>query len=264
MNLNILWPILGTSFIFLMTTLGSAMVFFFRREIKEDIQRIFLGFAAGVMIAASVFGLLVPAIEDLEARGIISWIPVSIGFLGGVFTILILDKIIPYLHPVENKTEGIPSNLKRTSLLITAVTIHNIPEGIAVGLSFALASQNSNDPSFLASAIGLALGIGIQNFPEGAAVSLPLRREGFGTFKAFIYGSLSGIVEPIFGILTVFITSSLGSLMPWLLSFSAGAMMYVVVEELIPEANFSKHSDSGTLSVMFGFVLMMILDIALG
>ncbi|NME35259.1 ZIP family metal transporter [Fusobacterium sp. FSA-380-WT-3A] len=261
---EIYWTFLGTTFIFLMTTLGSSMVFFFKKEIKDNVQRIFLGFAAGIMISASMFGLLTPAIEQAEVLGMIGWVPAATGFLGGVFFILLLDKLIPHLHSGKNKIEGVNTNFKRTSLLMTAVTLHNIPEGIAIGLSFALASQNSYEPSYLASAMGLALGIGIQNFPEGAAVSLPLRREGFSTTKAFILGSLSGIVEPIFGVMTVFISASLENFMPWLLSFSAGAMMYVVVEELIPEANLGEHSDTGTLSVMVGFALMMILDVALG
>lgn len=254
----------GTIFIFIMTTLGSATVFLFKKEISPNIQKIFLGFAAGIMVAASVFGLIIPSLEESKKLGFIEWVPTSIGFLFGVFIILILDKIIPHLHPSTNRIEGVSSSLKRTSLLITAVTLHNIPEGIAVGLSFALAAQNLNNPSLLASAFGLAIGIGIQNFPEGAAVSLPLRREGLSHFKAFLFGSLSGIVEPIFGMLVVFLTTDAHLLMPWLLSASAGAMMYVVVEELIPEAHLGNDSDVGTISFLLGFVIMMILDVALG
>lgn len=254
----------GLSFIFVMTTLGAATVFLFKDEISNTIQTIFLGFAAGIMIAASIFGLILPSLETSNPFGFPSWVPTSIGFLTGVFIIFILDKIVPHLHPNINKKEGISSSMKRTSLLITAVTLHNIPEGMAVGLSFSLAAQNPNNPILLTSAIGLAIGIGIQNFPEGAAVSLPLRREGLSSKKSFILGSLSGIVEPIFGMITVFVTSNSIAIMPWLLSAAAGAMMYVVIEELIPEAHLGEGSDLGTISVLIGFVLMMILDVALG
>lgn len=260
----IVWAAAGTGFTFLMTTLGAAIVFFFRKEFNPKIQRIFLGFAAGVMIAASVWSLLIPAIEEAEAMGSIGWIPAGLGFvLGGVF-LLLMDTFLPHLHPGMRDPEGMSSSLRRTTLLVSAVTLHNIPEGMAVGLSFALAAQHSNDPTMYASAFALALGIGIQNFPEGAAISLPLRQEGMKPWKAFIYGSLSGIVEPIFGVLTVLIAGQIQPLMPWLLSFAAGAMIYVVVEELIPEAHLGEHSNSGTMGVMAGFLIMMILDVALG
>ena len=253
----------GTGFTFLMTTLGAAVVFFFRGKIHEGIQHIFLGFAAGVMIAASVWSLLIPAIEDTEARGGIGWIPAAGGFVLGALFLLLLDSLIPHLHLGENQPEGMSSSLKRTTLLVFAVTLHNIPEGMAVGLAFALAAQNSVSGS-LSAAVALAIGIGIQNFPEGAAISLPLRQEGMKAGKAFVGGTLSGIVEPVFGILTVLIAGGVAPLMPWLLSFAAGAMIYVVVEELIPEANQGKHSNLGTLGVMAGFLIMMILDVALG
>ncbi|MDR1832026.1 MAG: ZIP family metal transporter [Fusobacteriaceae bacterium] len=260
---SFLWTLGGTGFIFLMTSLGSAVVFFFRKEVNRGIQTIFLGFAAGIMIAASVFGLLIPAIEESANWGKYSFIPAALGFLLGVGFLLILDGIIPHLHPATNTREGPSSSMKRTTLLVSAVTIHNIPEGMAVGLSFALAAQHSGDASLYSSAIALALGVGIQNFPEGAAVSLPLRKEGFTAWKAFLIGCLSGVTEPLFGILVASLSGVIGPVMPWLLSFSAGAMLYVVVEELIPEAHLTEHTHAGTLSVMLGFVVMMILDVAL-
>ncbi len=261
---SVLWAMGGTGFTFLMTTLGAAMVFFFRNEIKDNMQRVFLGFASGVMIAASVWSLLIPAIDQAQAMGQAGWLPAGGGFvLGGVF-LMLLDSLLPHLHPGSNEPEGLNSSLKRTILLVFAVTLHNIPEGMAVGLSFALAAQMGGEPAIYMSAVALAIGIGIQNFPEGAAISLPLRKEGVGTARAFVYGSLSGIVEPIFGVLTVLVAGSIQPLMPWLLSFAAGAMIYVVVEELIPEAHLGEHSHFGTLGVMVGFLVMMILDVALG
>lgn len=229
-----------------------------------SVTRIFLGFAAGVMIAASVWSLLIPAIEEAELQGKIGWIPAASGFvLGGLF-LLLLDTLLPHLHPGSSAPEGMASPLKRTTMLIFAVTLHNIPEGMAVGLSFALAAQHGNDPGMFASAMALAIGIGIQNFPEGAAVSLPLRQEGVGVTKSFLYGSLSGAVEPVFGVLTVLAAGMIAPLMPLLLSFAAGAMIYVVVEELIPEAHLGEHSHPGTIGVMAGFLIMMVLDVALG
>ncbi|WP_333646886.1 ZIP family metal transporter [Lacrimispora sp.] len=265
----ILWAAGGTGFTFLMTTLGAALVFFFQNEVGQSIQKIFLGFAAGVMIAASVWSLLIPAIEEAEAMGQIGWIPAAGGFILGVAFLIILDSLLPHLHPDmsqtrNNEAEGISSTWKRTTLLVMAVTLHNIPEGMAVGLAFALAAQQGGDSSGLSAAIALAIGIGIQNFPEGAAISLPLRQEGLSSGKAFFRGSMSGLVEPVFGILTVIIAGSVVPLMPWLLSFAAGAMIYVVVEELIPEAHLGEHSNAGTLGVMAGFLIMMILDVALG
>jgi len=260
----ILWAAGGTGFTFLMTTLGAALVFLFRKQVNAGIQRVLLGFAAGVMIAASVWSLLIPAIEETESAGGIGWIPAAGGFVLGIIFLMGLDYLLPHLHPAAKQPEGMPSSLKRTTLLVLAVTLHNIPEGMAVGLSFALAAQHGNDPALYASAMALAIGIGIQNFPEGAAISLPLRQEGLSSGKAFIYGSMSGIVEPIFGILVVLAAGAIQPLMPWLLSFAAGAMMYVVVEELIPEAHLGEHSNIGTLGVMGGFLIMMVLDVALG
>lgn len=261
---SLLWTAGGTGFIFFMTCLGAAMVFFFRNQTGKVVQTVFLGFAAGIMIAASVFGLLVPAIETAEASGVIGWIPAALGFLLGVFFLLALDHVIPHLHPGTNIQEGPSTSMKRTTLLVSAVTLHNIPEGMAVGLSFALAAQHQGDPAMYASAVALALGIGIQNFPEGAAISLPLRQEGLKTGKSFLLGCLSGVTEPLFGLLMVALAGFIEPVMPWILAFAAGAMFYVVVEELIPEAHLGEHSNLGTMAVMGGFVVMMALDVALG
>ncbi len=258
------WAAAGTLFTFLMTTLGASTVLFLRKQTNQTVQRIFLGFAAGVMIAASIWSLLIPAIQETESQGKTGWIPAAGGFLLGVAFLMLLDYLLPHLHPGSSKPEGIPTSMKRTTLLVSAVTLHNIPEGMAVGLSFALAAPYGVDSAQFTAAVALAVGIGIQNFPEGAAIALPLRQEGTSRAKAFFYGSLSGIVEPIFGILTVLAVGVIGPAMPWLLSFAAGAMMYVVVEELIPEAHLGQHSNTGTLGVMAGFLIMMILDVALG
>ncbi|MDR2417856.1 MAG: ZIP family metal transporter [Treponema sp.] len=247
-----------------MTCLGSAVVFFFHKQASRTIQTLFLGFAAGIMVSASVFGLLVPAIEEAEANGLLGWVPAAGGFVLGVLFLLGLDRLIPHLHLSTNTREGVSSSMKRTTLLVSAVTLHNVPEGMAVGLSFALAAQHGGEDALYASAVALALGVGIQNFPEGAAISLPLRREGMKTERAFLLGCLSGVTEPVCGLLMVFIAAFTAPVMPWLLAFAAGAMLYVVVEELIPEAHLGEHSNLGTLAVMAGFVVMMILDVALG
>ena len=259
----ILLAFIGTMITFLATVIGSAFVFFFRNGISPFYQRICLGFAAGVMIAASVWSLLIPAIEMAEEQGKIGWIPAAGGFiLGGLF-LYILDKMLPHLHLMSGLTEGPSTELKKSTLLFLAVTLHNIPEGLAVGLSFALAAREGGSLS-LSAALVLAIGIGLQNLPEGAAISLPLRKQGVSSQKAFAFGALSGIVEPIAGVLGAILVGSIISIMPWFLAFAAGAMIYVVVEELIPEAQLGEHSDSGTLGVMIGFLIMMILDIALG
>ena len=263
MHTAVLWAAAGTGFTFLMTTLGAGLVFFFRKQFSAGLQRVFLGFAAGVMIAAAVWSLLIPAIDQAEAAGLLGWVPAAGGFLLGVGFLIAMDSLLPHLHIGAKQPEGLSAPWKRTTLLFTAVTLHNIPEGMAVGLSFALAAQGGQAAGYTA-AMALALGIGIQNFPEGAAISLPLRQEGKSVGRAFWMGSLSGVVEPIFGVLTVLIAGSIQPLMPWLLSFAAGAMLYVVVEELIPEAHLGEHSHVGTLGVIFGFVVMMILDVALG
>ena len=254
---SILWAAVGTGFTFLMTATGAAMVFLFRARLNAAVQRIFLGFAAGVMIAASVWSLLIPAIEEAEAAGTPGWLPAVGGFVLGVGFLLLLDGLLPHLHAGARSPEGIHASWRRSTLLVLAVTLHNIPEGMAVGLSFALAAQHAGEGAALSSALALALGIGIQN-------SLPLRQEGLSRLRSFLYGAASGVVEPIFGVLVVLAAGGIQPLMPWLLSFAAGAMMYVVVEELIPEAHLGEHSNTGTLGVMAGFVVMMVLDVALG
>lgn len=258
----VILALIGTGFTFLATALGAAVVFFFRGEIKPSVQRVLLGFAAGVMIAASIWSLLIPAIEMAEEQGGVGWIPAAGGFiLGGLF-LLILDNLLPHIHPSSKLPEGLPSSMKRTTMLVLAVTLHNIPEGLAVGLAFGLAAKGGTTVT-LASAIVLAIGMALQNFPEGAAISLPLKKEGVSNFKAFVYGALSGIVEPIAGVIGVLLVGSIVGIMPWFLSFAAGAMIYVVVEELIPEAHLGEHSHSGTAGVMLGFLIMMVLDVAL-
>lgn len=263
---TLLWAAAGTGFTCLMTALGAATVFFFRKTIDPRIQRVALGFAAGVMIAASVWSLLIPAIEEAEAAGQPGWLPALGGFALGVGFLMLLDMLLPHLHPGSAEAEGVPSSWRRTTLLVLAVTLHNIPEGMAVGLSFARAAAHGADggAALYAGAIALAIGMGIQNFPEGAAISLPLRQEGLRAGRAFLYGAASGIVEPVFGILVVLIAPVILPVMPWMLSFAAGAMMYVVVEELIPEAHLGEHSHAGTLGAMAGFAAMMVLDVALG
>lgn len=251
-------------FPFLMTSLGSALVFFFRKQASVRAQRMFLGFAAGVMIAASIWSLLNPAIEQAEAAGGVGWIPAAGGFVLGVAFLIALDVILPHLHRNAKQPEGLHTSWRRTTLLLLSVTLHNIPEGMAVGLAFAVAAQNGGEAGALSAAAALAIGMGIQNFPEGAAISLPLRQEGMSRWGAFLRGCLSGIVEPIFGILMVLAAPAIGHLMPWFLSFAAGAMLYVVVEELIPEARLGDHSNAASVSVLAGFLLMMILDVALG
>lgn len=265
MSQAVIWAALGTGFTFLMTALGAAVVFFFKGTMHENVQRVFLGFAAGVMIAASVWSLLIPAITRAEEQNIaVEWIPAAVGFvLGGLF-LLVLDKLMPHLHIGTEKPEGRPSSMKRVTLLVAAVTLHNIPEGMATGLAFAMAAQNPDEKGLYAAAFALAVGIGIQNFPEGAAISLPLRKEGVSRSKAFLWGAGSGLVEPVFGVATTLAASWIEPFMPWLLAFAAGAMVFVVVEELIPEAKFKTDSNVGTLGFMGGFLIMMILDVALG
>lgn len=255
--------ILGILFIFLTTTLGASLVFFFRNKISPNINRLFLGFAAGIMIAASIWSLLIPAIDGAEAQNIPGYIPAGIGFFAGGLFLLLIDKLLPHIHPQSNVQEGVKSKFKRTTMLVLAVTLHNIPEGLAVGLSFGLALQ-TKDPALLTAAIGLAVGIGLQNFPEGAAISLPLKNENISNRKAFLLGAFSGIVEPIAALVGILLATTLPVVMPWFLAFAAGAMIYVVVEELIPEAQLDSHSHIGTIAVMIGFVIMMVLDVALG
>ena len=254
--------LLGTTFTFAATTLGAASVFLFRSEIPQRIQRIFLGFAAGVMIAASVWSLLIPAMEMAAEQNMQhSWFPAAGGFvLGGLF-LMLLDRILPHLHPGSLEPEGMKSSFARTTMLVLAVTLHNIPEGLAVGLAFGLAGEST--AVTLSGALALSIGMALQNFPEGAAISLPLKKEGLSNNRSFLLGALSGVVEPIAGVTGVLIAGSITGIMPWFLAFAAGAMIYVVVEELIPEAHLGEHSHTGTLSVMAGFLVMMILDVAL-
>ena len=245
------WAALGTGFTFLMTTLGAATVFFFSGEPRPKFQKAMLGFAAGVMTAASVWSLLLPAIEQAQAEGRTpSWLPAAAGMLLGVVFLAALDSLLPRLRRMPRE------DWRQNTLLMTAITLHNVPEGMAVGLAFALAAEGEG----LAGAAALAMGIGIQNFPEGAAISLPLRQEGFSRSRAFWGGTLSGSVEPVFGVLVVLAAGAVHPLMPWLLSFAAGAMLYVVVEELVPQA----HSRAGTCGFVGGFLVMMVLDVALG
>ncbi len=254
---------LGLMIPFLGTALGSAMVFFMRKEMNRKIEKLLLGFAAGVMIAASVWSLLIPAIDMAQEQGKVAWIPAAVGFLGGMAFLLVLDSLIPHLHLESAKPEGIESNLKKTTMLVLAVTLHNIPEGMSVGVSFAGAMIGDTGIT-MAGAFALAIGIAIQNFPEGAIISMPLRSEGTSRMRSFVYGALSGIVEPIGALITILLAKQIVPALPFLLAFAAGAMIYVVVEELIPESQAGEHSNIGTIGVAVGFVLMMILDVALG
>ena len=258
--MDIFW---GLAIPFLGTTLGSAMVFFMKNKINNKIEKLLLGFASGVMIAASIWSLIMPSIDMAEEQGVISWIPATIGFLLGIFFLLILDSIIPHLHLNSNEPEGMKAKIKKTTMMVLAVTLHNIPEGMAVGVVFA-GAISGNTGITIAGAFALAIGIAIQNFPEGAIVSMPLKSEGMSKLKAFWYGTLSGIVEPIGAVLTMLLTNLVVPVLPYFLSFAAGAMIYVVVEELIPESQIGEHSNIGTIGVAIGFVIMMILDVALG
>ena len=248
---------------FLGTTLGSGMVFLMKNKINKKIEKLLLGFASGVMISASIWSLIIPALDMAEEQGVITWVPATIGFLLGICFLLVLDSIIPHLHLNTDKPEGLKSKIQKTTMMVLAVTLHNIPEGMAVGVVFAGAlAQNTGIT--MAGAIALAIGIAIQNFPEGAIISMPLKSEGMSKLKAFLYGTLSGIVEPIGAILTICLTNLVVPILPYLLSFAAGAMIYVVVEELIPESQTGEHSNIGTIGVAIGFVIMMILDVTLG
>ncbi len=254
--------ILGILIPFAGTALGAAMVFILKKEISESLQKILTGFAAGVMVAASFWSLLQPALESSEHLGILAFLPAAVGFLVGVGFLLLLDEVTPHMH-FNHQDEGPKTGLKRTTKLILAVTLHNIPEGMAVGVVYA-GFRSGNAGITSAGALALALGIAIQNFPEGAIVSMPLRAEGMDKGRTFLYGALSGIVEPIAAAVTILAASAVVPAMPYLLAFAAGAMMYVVVEELIPEMSEGKHSNWGTIAFSLGFVLMMILDVTLG
>lgn len=245
------------------TVLGAAMVFFLKSEMDQKVQKALLGFASGVMIAASVWSLLIPAIDMTQEQGGIVWLPCSVGFMSGIGFLLLLDTIIPHLHMNSGKPEGRKSTFGKSLMLVLAVTLHNIPEGMAVGVVFAGFAANSKTIT-IAGAFVLSIGIAIQNFPEGAIISMPLLGTGISKRRAFLYGFLSGVVEPIGAVLTLILTSLITPVLPYILSFAAGAMIYVVVEELIPEAQSGTHSNIGTIGTAFGFTLMMILDIALG
>ncbi|MCX4359890.1 ZIP family metal transporter [Mucispirillum schaedleri] len=249
-------------FTWVMTSAGAALVFLFK-EINKNILNIMLGFAAGVMVAASFWSLLLPATEIAKEENMVEWMPVIIGFAAGGAFLILMDKVLPHLHPnsKDGSPEGMPSNLRKSILLVFAITLHNIPEGFAVGVAF---GAMANEGVTFAAAIVVALGIGIQNLPEGAAVSIPLRKEGYSRRKSFMIGQLSGAVEPVAALLGAYFAMNMAYLLPYTLSFAAGAMIYVVVEELIPESQSEEHSHGATIGSMSGFLLMTFLDIALG
>lgn len=260
MNLNAFWGILIP---FLGTTVGAGCVFFMKKSMGDGIQRALTGFAAGVMVAASVWSLLIPAIDQSATLGKWSFVPAAVGFWIGVLFLLLLDHVIPHLHRNSEKAEGPRSRLQKTTMLVLAVTLHNIPEGMAVGVVYAGYLSGSAQIT-AAAALALSLGIAIQNFPEGAIISMPLRAEGMRKPKAFAGGVLSGVVEPIGAVLTILAAELVVPALPYLLSFAAGAMLYVVVEELIPEMSEGRHSNIGTVFFAVGFSVMMVLDVALG
>lgn len=255
--------VIGFSVIFLMTTLGASLVYLFKHEISRKVNTLFLGFASGIMIAASVWSLLIPALEGGPDWGRWSFVPAVAGFLlGGIFLVL-LDKVVPHFHKGPEEEEGPKSPLKKSTKLFLAVTIHNIPEGLAVGFAFGAAAALGETAAYV-SALGLAIGIGIQNFPEGAAVALPMRGVAGSRHKAFLYGMGSGAVEPLSAVVGFFLAAYLTALQPWLLAFAAGAMIFVVAEDLIPDAKLEEHPHLGTWGVMVGFAVMMVLDVVFG
>lgn len=253
----------GLSIPFFGTALGSAMVFLMRGSMNARLEKLLLGFASGVMIAASVWSLLIPSIDMAAEQGSVPWIPAAAGFILGILFLLLLDSLIPHLHMDSDRPEGVRTKLGKCTMLVLSVTLHNIPEGMAVGVTFAGALMG-NTGITITGAFALAIGIAIQNFPEGAIISMPLCSEGISKQKAFCYGVLSGLVEPIGALLTIYLTGFIVPVLPYFLSFAAGAMIYVVVEELIPESQAGEHTNIGTIGVAIGFVLMMILDVALG
>ena len=252
----LLIPLLGT-------LLGSAMVFFLKDKIAPRTEKALLGFAAGVMLAASVWSLLIPSINMAEEQGRVAWLPAVVGFLSGILFLLLMDVLIPHLHLKAERPEGRPARISKTAMLLFAVTLHNIPEGMAVGVTYAGISSGQAGIS-IATALALSIGIAIQNFPEGAIISMPLHGEHMSKAKAFLLGTLTGVVEPVAGLLTILFVSQMTPLLPYLLAFAAGAMIYVVIEELIPEAQAGEHTNIGTVACAIGFALMMVLDIALG
>ncbi|MEE0439632.1 MAG: ZIP family metal transporter [Ruminococcus sp.] len=253
----------GISIPFLGTVLGAACVFFMKKSLGDLVQRALTGFASGVMVAASIWSLLIPAMEQSSQMGKLAFVPAVVGFWIGILFLLLLDRVIPHLHRNSEQAEGPKSQLQRTTMMLLAVTLHNIPEGMAVGVVYA-GYRSGSVPITAAGALALSLGIAIQNFPEGAIVSMPLRAEGMKKGRAFLGGVLSGVVEPIGAVLTILAAQFVIPILPYLLSFAAGAMLYVVVEELIPEMSEGKHSNIGTIFFAVGFSMMMILDVALG
>ena len=260
---NTMLAVLGALIPLVGTTLGAAMVFFLRGEMQPRLQKALLGLASGVMIAASVWSLLIPSIEMAEASGGMAWLPAAVGFLAGMGFLLLLDTLIPHMHMDSDRPEGHASSLGKSAMLVLAVTLHNIPEGMAVGVVLS-GMLSGSQVITAAGAFALAIGIAIQNFPEGAIISMPLVGTGVTRRRAFLYGLLSGVVEPLGALATVLLTSLVEPVLPYILSFAAGAMIYVVVEELIPESQAGEHSNIGTIGVALGFALMLILDVALG
>lgn len=254
--IGIMLPLLGTA-------AGAACVFFLKNQINANVQRIFTGFAAGVMIAASVWSLLIPAMDMSETMGRLAFIPALIGFILGIVFLLLIDSLVPHLHVGSRQPEGKKSRLGRSGMLMLAVTIHNLPEGAACGAIFAGVISGDGTVT-MAGALALSIGIAIQNFPEGAILSLPLRSEGNSRLKSFVLGALSGIVEPIGAVAAILLAGVITPVLPYMLAFAAGAMVYVVVEELIPQASEGEHSNLGTIAFAVGFCVMMVLDVALG
>lgn len=258
-----LLTVIGFSVIFLATTAGSAVVWFFKKDVSEKLNTVFLGFASGIMVAASVWSLIIPSIEGASDWGSWSFVPALVGFLlGGLFLVLI-DHIVPHFHAGTNEEEGLKSPLKKSTKMFLAVTIHNIPEGLAVGFAFGAAASLGEYGAFV-SALALAIGMAIQNFPEGTAVALPMKTATGSSGKAFLFGTASGAVEPVFAVVGYFLAAALTALQPWFLAFAAGAMIFVVAEDLIPDSHLESHPHLGTWGVMFGFAVMMVLDVALG
>ncbi len=252
-----LLALIGTGGTFFLTALGAAEVYLFKKDLDDRIQSMFFGFAAGVMTAASVWSMLLPSIEEA------GWVPACIGFLCGGAFLLLLDRAVPYIHARLNKNKGRSYSLNRTTLIILAITLHNIPEGLAVGLAFAMATVEGSSAT-MAGATALAVGIGLQNIPEGTSVSLPMFREGYSKNRAFLIGAASGAVEPVAGVVGALLAVGIAGIMPWILAFSAGAMIFVVAEELIPGAKIEEHVYSGSIGMMVGFAVMMVMDVALG
>ena len=262
--MNINWKIvIGIMIPFIGTTLGAALVLFLKGEMKDWFRKVLIGFASGVMMAASVWSLLLPAIEKAEQLGTLPWLPAALGFLAGMGFLLLIDTLIPHQHMGEDEPEGLPCNARKNTMLLLAMTIHNIPEGMAVGVVFAGLLAGEPGITYPA-ALALSIGIAIQNFPEGAVASVPLKSDRVSKWKAFSLGTLSGVVEPIAALITVLLTAWLVPILPFLLAFAAGAMIYVVVEELIPELQEGGHSNIGVIGVALGFTVMMVLDVALG